>query len=74
MVDKEFIKKVESEHFRTEHDTGATSGTLLIWNIVRKECGLPPLKMEDLPAYCSTHNKYHKIEPDYDCKRLSPLS
>ena len=69
MIDKDFIASVEKNYFRTNQDIGAEYNALFIWNIVRKEAGLEPLKMDDLPAYCMTHKMYHKIQPDYECIR-----
>jgi hypothetical protein len=69
MIDADFIKKVEAEHFRTDQDTGANSCALFIWNLVRAHAGLPTLKKSDLRAYCETHGKYHVIMEDYGCIR-----
>lgn len=67
--DNAFILATERAHFRTDQDTGANSAVLMIWNMVRQHFGKLPLKREDLPAFCVTHDKYHKIEADYGCKR-----
>lgn len=69
MIDADFIKQVESAHFRTNEDTGAVLNALFIWNLVRKHVGLPRLDMGDLPAYCETHGDYHVIRAGYGCKR-----
>lgn len=66
---QQFIKETEKAHFRTDSDTGANPNALFIWNLLRKWAELPQLKKEDLPAYCSTHEKYHVIKEDYGCKR-----
>ena len=69
------INEIESNHFRTEHDTGANPNALFIWNLVRKSQGLPSLKLEDLKPFCVTHNKYHPINLDYGCvKKTISLS
>lgn len=68
--DLEFIKNVEANHFRTEHDTGANQQALMIWNIVRQHFGQPRLSFSDLPAWCLEHNRYHLIRPEYGCKRV----
>jgi hypothetical protein len=47
----DFIREVEDAHFRTECDTGANLNVLLIWNLVRKEAGLPWLQKSDLPTW-----------------------
>ena len=69
MIPIEFIERVEKAHFRTEHDTGANHNALLIWNVVRKEAGLPPISLQDLPAYCATHKMYHVFNPELGCVR-----
>lgn len=69
MIDTDFIKRVESAHFRTNEDTGANLNAILIWNMVRRHVGLPRIDIDDLPAYCETHEKYHVIQEDYGCKR-----
>ncbi len=68
-LDKEFVQKIESQYFRTDKDTGAGLNTILVWNQVRRHVGLEGITWEDLPAWCQTHKKYHKIIEDYDCKR-----
>lgn len=68
MLDLEFVEQIEKAHFRTRNDTGANLNALLIWNCVRKHVGLKPLTVEDLPAFCDTHNTVHIIRPDYNCK------
>jgi hypothetical protein len=70
MIDLKFIESVEKAHFRTNEDTGANPNALLIWNLVRKNCGLAPLSKDDLPAYCQTHKTYHHIKPDNGCERV----
>jgi hypothetical protein len=67
MIDHEFIKRVEAGHFRTNQDTGANANALFIWNLVRKEAGLEPLSVKDLPAFCAVHQKYHIIREEYGC-------
>lgn len=55
MIDLEFIADIERRFFRTEHDTGANINALMIWNLVRKEAGLPKLQVFDLTIaeeYC----------------------
>lgn len=64
-IDKEFVQKVENNYFRTFDDVGATPNAMLIWNQVRKHIGLKPININDLPAYCLTHEKYHVIHLDY---------
>lgn len=68
-IDNTFIKKVEEAHFRTNDDTGANLNALFIWNLVREHVGESRLEWRDLPAYCETHQKYHKIDIDYGCVR-----
>lgn len=68
-TDQEFIAKVENAHFRTDVDTGTNSNAMMIWNLVRSHFGYPPLKKENLPAFCATHNRYHKIVKEYGCAR-----
>jgi hypothetical protein len=57
----DFIKDVESRHFRTVHDTGANDCAMLVWNIVRDYAGLPRITRDDLPKWCENCRKYHKI-------------
>lgn len=68
-IDQEFVKQVETAHFRTDQDTGATLNSLFIWNMVRNHVGLPRLQLTDLPAWCTVHRKYHVIQEDYGCQR-----
>lgn len=70
-IDSDFVKEVERHHFRTEHDTGANLNAMLVWNIVRKHVGLPPLSKKDLPRYCVHHDTYHLLRPDYGCRAQS---
>jgi hypothetical protein len=67
--DTAFILATERAHFRTDQDTGASPAVMMIWNMVRRHFGKTELKVGDLPAFCTTHDKYHKIEADYGCKR-----
>lgn len=67
MIDIEFVNKVEKAHFRTVHDTGANGQAMLVWNMVREHVGLPRICLNDLPAYCETHLKYHLIKREYGC-------
>lgn len=69
MIDTAFIKQIEESHFRTNEDTGANSNALFIWNLVRQHIGLHILRLDDLPAYCSAHGKYHVINREYGCLR-----
>lgn len=69
MSNDAFLLKVERAHFRTDADTGANPAVMMIWNMVRQHFGKRPLEIADLPAFCSTHNKYHKIEAEYGCVR-----
>jgi hypothetical protein len=65
-----FIDSVEKRYFRTIEDTGANDNALFIWNRVREElAGLSKLTIDDLPAYCSTHMRYHKIDNSKGCVR-----
>lgn len=66
---EDFVSRVEQAHFRTDEDTGANPSVLMIWNMVRRHFGMSNLLRENLPAYCATHDTYHKIKPDYGCKR-----
>ena len=66
-LDVDFVKKVEADHFRTVHDTGANDCALFIWNLVRERLGLPRLEKKDLPHFCKTHKCYHVIKEDYGC-------
>lgn len=68
-LDSTFIANVEKDYFRTDCDVGANSSVMLIWNQVRRHVGLDELKVEDLPAYCTQHGKYHVIRSDYGCVR-----
>lgn len=68
-IDAEFVKRIEASYFRTNQDTGAAENAMFIWNLVRKHVGLPPLNVNDLPAYCLTHKTYHVILNEYGCKR-----
>lgn len=45
------IARVESAHFRSQHDTGATAHALFIWNLVRAAAGLEELRICDLPTW-----------------------
>ncbi len=74
ILDLAFVEEVEASQFRTDTDTGANECALLIWNMVRKHVGLPRLDKDDLPAFCSTHKKYHLIQSDYGCVRYQNLS
>jgi len=47
----DFAKRVESAHFRTIHDTGASELAMFIWNIVRTELGLERIRKADLPFW-----------------------
>ena len=67
--DLDFIANVERCHFRTNTDTGANPNAMLIWNIVREHFCQPRLTVEDLPAFCLVHKRYHKINEDYGCQR-----
>lgn len=67
-IDLDFVKMVEAYHFRSTGDTGAHPNAMMIWNIVRRHVGLPRLTEEDLPRFCTTHDCYHVIRPDYSCK------
>jgi hypothetical protein len=69
IIDEEFVRKTEDDYFRTNTDVGANSNALFIWNRVRTHLKLPELKLDDLPAYCVTHDCYHIIQKDYGCKR-----
>jgi hypothetical protein len=69
MSDDAFILKIERAHFRTDDDTGANPAVMMIWNLVRQHFGKPPLTIEELPAFCTTHQTYHKIAADYGCRR-----
>ena len=44
----EAMKKVEENHFRTIHDTGANDHAMLVWNALRAELKLPRLSRDDL--------------------------
>lgn len=68
-IDREFIAEVESKHFRTDADTGANQNAMMIWNIVREYVGLSRLRVQDLPAFCVTHGRYHLINNEYGCQR-----
>jgi len=48
LIDEAWINKVEASMFRTNHDFGAGINTLVIWNMVRKEIGMPELTHRDL--------------------------
>jgi len=48
MIDEAWVNKVEASMFRTNRDTGANDNALSIWNLVRKELGMPPLTHRDL--------------------------
>ncbi len=39
------LKNIESRFFRTEHDTGADKGTMMIWNALRQQLNLPTLQL-----------------------------
>lgn len=56
----EFITRIESTQFRTDHDTGANEVGLFIWNLVRVHAGLPRMEMEDLPRFCQCCKAFHK--------------
>ncbi len=73
MVDQEFIKQIESRHFRTNEDTGANLNALFIWNLVRVELGLKCLHTTDLPAHCKTHDTYHVINKENGCIRTREI-
>jgi len=59
MIDRDFVNKVQREHFRTDQDTGANPNALLIWNLVRKHAGMSPITLDDLPTYCEMCSRYH---------------
>ncbi len=56
---QKLVVQVERSHFRTDADTGANSCAMLIWQYVRREAGLPPLTVKDLPSWCEKCQKYY---------------
>lgn len=61
----DFISNVESKHFRTVHDTGANSNTLMVWNEVRKYAGLDSLGLNNLSKWCERCGYYHLNPHNY---------
>lgn len=55
------IERVMAAHFRTDSDTGAAEQAMLVMNAFRSCAGLEPMKISDLPRYCTTCFTYHKI-------------
>lgn len=47
-VQEAFIESVEHDLFRTQHDIGASTNALLVWNRVRAAAGMDRLTMDDL--------------------------
>lgn len=45
------IAKVEADHFRTVHDSGAHEKARLVLNAFRHHAGLPYIHPEDLPTW-----------------------
>lgn len=48
------IARVEKNYFRTVSDTGANECAMFVWNQVRQEAGLLPLRLSDLRAWDGT--------------------
>ena len=52
------LMRIERDHFRSTHDTGAHANAMLIMNAMRSELGLVPLTLEDLPEYSEMDREY----------------
>ncbi len=55
---RQLMTKVETDHFRTNEDTGANLNALTVWNCLRRHAGLPYISRDDLPAYDGTADAY----------------
>lgn len=54
----EAMRAVEAEHFRTNSDTGAAGQAMVVWNELRQQLGMPPLRRDDLPSYNQDAKRY----------------
>lgn len=52
------VRTVETDHFRTVHDTGAAPQAMTIWNSLRYGLGLPYISNDDLASWDEEKRRY----------------
>lgn len=60
---RKVINKVQSCHFRSEHDSGASPNAMLILNAFRREANMPWFEVKKhLACWCERCDAYHILD------------